>query len=253
MKRTERKANYRTQQQKFLKSRMVEADYARKLRSVAKQVGSIVSGLAPQGVVTNHEALIKALNQYADMITPWARAVASRMLYDVARRDSVMWEQMGRQIGRDLKQEIEHAETGRFMAEALDQQVILITSLPKEAGQRVHDLTMLGLSDSTRAKEIAKEIMASGHVTKSRANLIARTEVARTATELTKARAHAAGITHYIWRTSGDTDVRESHKKMNGKVIAFNKPPEVEPGQFYHAGEFPNCRCYVEPVIPETE
>ena len=137
------------------------------------------------------------------------------------------------------------------MAEALNDQVTLIKSLPLEAAQRVHDLTILGLSDSTRAKEIAKEIYDTGKVTRSRATMIARTEVGRTATELTKVRAQAAGITHYIWRTSGDSDVRKSHRKMNGKVIAFSKAPEVDPGKHYHAGSFPNCRCYPEPIIPE--
>jgi uncharacterized protein with gpF-like domain len=40
---------------------------------------------------------------------------------------------------------------------------------------------------------------------------------------------------------------------MNGKVVAFAEPPEVEPGKFYHAGSFPNCRCYIEPIISEEE
>jgi len=254
LKRTiDRAPSFRARQLKFQKSRKAEIDYARKLRSVAKQVGSIIDGFAPKGIINNVAALNDALNKYADMITPWARAVASRMLDDIKRRDADMWKQMGDQIGRELKKEIEFAPTGRIMAEALNEQVSLIKSLPLEAGKRVHDLTMLGLSDSSRASEIAKEIMHSGQVTKSRANLIARTEVARTATELTKARAVAAGITHYVWRTSGDADVRESHKHMNGKVIAFNQPPEVEPGKRYHAGQFPNCRCYPEIVIPEEE
>ncbi len=43
-----------------------------------------------------------------------------------------------------------------------------------------------------RASEIAKEIMRSGDVAKSRATLIARTEVARTARVLTQARAEQA-------------------------------------------------------------
>lgn len=250
---TDDRPNFRARQRKFQKSRNAEKDYAKKLRSIAKQVGHIVEGFAPQGIVRDREALLKALNQYADMITPWARAVAARMLDDIKRRDAGMWQAMSKEIGQSLKEEIEKADTGRIMAVTLENQVALITSLPREAARRVHKLTLEGLADSTRASEIAKEIMASGEVTKSRANLIARTEVARTASELTMARAQSAGITHYIWRTSGDADVRESHKKMNGKVIPFDQPPEVEPGKRYHAGEFPNCRCYIQPVIPEKD
>jgi SPP1 gp7 family putative phage head morphogenesis protein len=249
--RAERRVDFKRAQQRFQKSRRAEVDYARKLRSIAQQVGVIVRGFAPDGHVHDRAALTDALNRYADAITPWARAVASRMLNDVKRRDAAMWGDLGDELGRNLKREMESAPLGVAMSQALEEQVALITSLPREAARRVHDITMLMLSDSTRASELAKEIMRSGEVTKSRATLIARTEVARTATELTKVRSQAAGVTHYVWRTSGDADVRESHKKMNGKVIAFDQPPEVEPGKHYHAGQFPNCRCYPEPIIPE--
>jgi SPP1 gp7 family putative phage head morphogenesis protein len=249
----DRRPNYRARQQRFQKSRKAELDYAKKLRSIAKQVGVIVNGFAPNGVVRSSDQLVKALNAYAAMIEPWARAVAKRMLDDIARRDASMWSDMGIDIGRNLREEIENSDTGQIMRASLEAQVHLITSLPKEAAQRVHKLTLEGLVDSTRASEISKEIMKSGEVTKSRANLIARTEVARTASELTASRSTKVGITHYVWRTSGDSDVRESHKHMNGKVVEFKKPPEVEPGKYYHAGQFPNCRCYMEPIIPDEE
>lgn len=244
---------FQKRQERFQKSRKAEIEYAKQLRSVAKQVGVIVKGLAPEGKVLNREALIKALNQYADLITPWARAVASRMLEDLKRRDGTMWAEMGAEIGRNLKDEIEHADTGQVLQDALEAQVHLITSLPREAAQRVHKLTTEALVSSTRASEIAEEIFRTGDVTKSRANLIARTEVARTAAELTKSRATAIGITHYVWRTSGDSDVRESHKKMNGKVVEYAKPPTLSDGTVTHAGEIYNCRCYAEVIVPEDE
>jgi len=254
MKTADRKPkNFRLAQQRFLKSRKAEIEYARKLRSIAKQVGHIVQGFAPNGIVGNQEALLSSLKKYAEMITPWAKVVAKRMLDDIARRDESMWSEMGESIGRNLKAEVMMTPTGGLMAEALNEQVKLITSLPLEAGERVHGLILMGMSDSTRAKQVAEDIMATGQVTKGRANLIARTEVSRVATELTKARATQAGITHYIWKTAGDSDVRSSHKHMNNKVVAFNDPPEVEPGKFYHAGSFPNCRCYVQPVIPDED
>jgi SPP1 gp7 family putative phage head morphogenesis protein len=249
----DRKPDLRKAQQRFQRSRKAEIEYSRKLRSVARQVGHIVQGFAPNGIVKNQDALLTALRKYAEMITPWAKAVGSKMLDDIARRDESMWAEMSQQVGRNLKAEIEYTPTGKLMAEALNEQVRLITSLPLEAAERVHNLVMIGLTDSGRAKQIAADIMETGKVTQGRANLIARTEVARTATELTKARATQAGVTHYIWKTAGDADVRSSHKHMNNKVVAFNSPPEVEPGKFYHAGSFPNCRCYPEVIIPEED
>jgi uncharacterized protein with gpF-like domain len=38
---------------------------------------------------------------------------------------------------------------------------------------------------------------------------------------------------------------------MEGKFVAWDKPPKLTDGTTGHAGEFPNCRCYPEPVIPE--
>jgi SPP1 gp7 family putative phage head morphogenesis protein len=247
------RANFRKAQARFQKSRRAEIDYARKLRSIARQVGVIVSGFAPDGVVHDQPMLVGALNRYAEMITPWAKAVASRMLYDIQRRDETMWKEMGDEIGRNLKREIENAPLGLAMKRALDDQVALITSLPREAARRVQDITMLMLSDSTRASELRDEIMRTGEVTKSRANLIARTEVARTACALTTIRAQQAGLTHYTWVSAGDSDVRSSHKHMNGKICSFANPPEVEPGKFYHPGETFNCRCFQMPIVPEVE
>ncbi len=55
------------------------------------------------------------------------------------------------------------------------------------------------------------------------------------------------GYTHYIWHTQGDGKVRESHAVNNGKVFAWDNPPEVG-----HPGEDYNCRCWAEPYAPEV-
>ena len=90
----------RNAQEKFLKSRKAELDYARKLRSVAKQIDHIVRGLAPNGVVGNVEELVRSLQRYAETITPWAESVAKRMLQDIARRDADMWNKFSNEMGR---------------------------------------------------------------------------------------------------------------------------------------------------------
>lgn len=235
----------------FAKVRRTEHQYSRQLRQVARHVGEIIDGF-PVGNLDVLPALTKALNDYAKLLEPWAQSVAGRMIADVSRRDSKAWEKYSADMGRALRLEIETAPTGLAMREMLAEQVVLITSLPVEAGQRVHDLTIEGLIGGGRAKEIAAEIMRSGEVTKSRANLIARTEVARTASSLTMARAAHVGSVAYVWRTSEDSDVRKEHRKLDGKVIQWDAPPIAGPkGQRYHAGMGPNCRCYPEPIVPE--
>ena len=175
------------------------------------------------------------------------------MVEEVKQRDEVMWKTVGAEMSMELRRELQSAPTGETVRRLMAEQVTLIRSIPLEAAQRVHDLTLKGLEDSTRAKEIAAEIGRSGEVAASRAMLIARTEVARTASNLTEARAQNIGSTHYIWRTSSDSTVREDHKKLNGKVFAWTDPPVADErsGARANPGCIYNCRCFAEPIIPE--
>jgi SPP1 gp7 family putative phage head morphogenesis protein len=129
------------------------------------------------------------------------------------------------------------------------QQVHLIRSLPLDAAQRVHKLVIEG-HGSPRASEIAKEIMRSGSVAKSRAELIAQTETSRAATAFTQARAEHIGSDGYIWRTAKDSHVRDSHRHMEGRFVRWESPPTLD-GLVGHAGALPRCRCFPSPVIPE--
>ena len=153
-------------------------------------------------------------------------------------------------IGNAYSDEILHADTGAAMRGLLAEQVTLIKSIPLDAAKRVHELTLQGIEDATRANEIAKEIQRSGEVATSRAQLIARTEVSRTAATLTEARAKATGSEGYIWRDSGDKTTRHSHHLMNGKYVRWDSPPTLDK-LTGHAGCLPNCRCWPDPVIPE--
>lgn len=220
------------------------------MRKVAHQVGVLINGFPP-GDPAVVPTMTDVLRRYAEALTPWAEATATRMLADVNRRDEQAWMEQARELSRGLAAEIRTAPTGELMRALLADQVTLIKSLPLDAAQRVHDLTIAGLENSTRAKEIEKEIARSGQVSANRAKLIARTEVARTASVLTQARAEHIGSEGYIWRTSNDSDVRHSHKEMNGRYVRWDTPPRLSDGTVTHAGQIYNCRCYPEPVIPD--
>jgi SPP1 gp7 family putative phage head morphogenesis protein len=234
----------------FTKVRNADYAYSVQLRKIAKHIGDLTKGVNP----ANREQvdmLQRMLERYADIIRPWALNAARRMLDDVARRDERAWRTHARIMGRELQRQLFDAPIGNALQKLLDDQVTLITSLPIEAARRVHDLATGNLYTGARASEIAKEILATGEVTQSRANLIARTEVTRAASMLTQVRAEAIGSEGYVWRTARDIIVRPTHRKMEGKFVRWDTPPEVDPGKFYHAGMFPNCRCYCEPVIKQ--
>ncbi|SEI98742.1 phage putative head morphogenesis protein, SPP1 gp7 family [Azotobacter beijerinckii] len=226
-----------------------EREYQRALTQVARQVGMIISGFPP-GDPEAYPTIERILRQYSDTLHDWAIATASRMIADVNQQDRKAWVLRAQDMAKALRDEILNADTGVAMRGLLAEQVTLIKSLPLEAAKRVHELTLKGIEDSTRASEISQEILRSGEVSASRAMLIARTEVSRTAATLTEARAKAVGSEGYIWRTSHDGAVRESHKEMEGKFVPWSSPPTLDK-LTGHAGCLPNCRCWPSPVIPE--
>lgn len=232
--------------------RRIERAYGRQLTRLARNVGDFVKAFTP-GDAEQVPTLVNMLRSYAEALTPWARLTAEKMLLDVDNRDREAWRSTGLQISESLRREILSAPTGETMRALLDQQVGLITSLPIEAAKRVHELTLKGLENSERAAEVAREIMRTGEVTESRALLIARTETSRTATALVQARATHVGSEQYIWRSSGDGDVRRDHKKLNGKAFRWDSPPVADErtGARAHPGSIYNCRCWAEPIIPE--
>lgn len=238
----------------FIKARKAEISFAKQLRKVAKHVADMVSGFDPNDPISM-VYLQDALRRYADILKPWATSVATRMITEVAARDKAAWAKVSAQMGRALKKEIETAPTGLAMRKLLDEQVVLITSLPLEAAQRVHEMTLKGITEGARAKEISAKIFETGQVTKSRSNLIARTEVARTASVLTQVRAEHIGSETFEWLTVGDSDVRHDHKILNHKIFRWDDPPVADqrtgakslPGAIY------NCRCIAIPQIPSDD
>lgn len=228
----------------------VERHYARQLRKIARHVGDIIAAFPP-GDPAADPVIRRALEGYAQTLDGWARVTAGHMLTMVEKADAAVWAERTRELGSALRMEIERAPTGQIARQLLEEQVTLIKSIPLEAAQRVHDWTIAGIEDATRSREVAAEILRSNDVAASRATLIARTEVARTASKLTEARAKFVGSEGYIWRTSGDSDVRDSHRKMNGTYVRWDTPPTLTDGTVTHAGQIYNCRCYPEPVIPE--
>lgn len=236
---------------RWTKAHKAEHAYASSLRAVAKQIGAIVKGMAPNGVLTKPEGLVASLIGYANVIEPWARSVSGLMLADVARRDKLMWKQHSKEMGSQLRSLLtSDAPVSQALAGLQDSQVALIKSLPLEAAERVHELSLQSLLESRRASEVAAEILRTEDVTESKARLIARTEVARASSNLVQARSQYAGSDGYIWRTSGDSDVRDSHRKMEGKYVRWASPPTLD-NLTGHAGTLPNCRCFADPVFPD--
>lgn len=232
----------------------VERWYAVQLRKVARQIDELVNGqVQPEATPSSYvPGILQALQAYAPALTGWATSVADRMIRDVDRVDRREWYGRSQEISKLLEAEIQGAPTGATYRKLQAEQVSLITSLPTKAAERVNKLAIEGVIKGQRADQIAAAIMETGEVTKSRANLIARTEVARAQANLTEARARYVGSPGYTWQTVGDSDVRHDHKILNGTFHSWDDPPisDVKAGIRAHPGCIFNCRCFSLPSIP---
>lgn len=231
----------------WVPSRAAERTYERQLVSAVKQVQQIIiSGLPPQ-------AIQDQLRRYAEIITPWTRQCAANMVIGVNRKSVKTWRGVAGRAGIDMRRLIASPGIGSAVREAIDNNVKLIQQLIFDETDRVAKLARESLIKGTRAEALAAEIADISSVgSLGRARVIAHTEISKAGTALTKARAESIGSKGYIWRTTRDGDTRESHRAMEGQFVPWGKPPKLD-GMTGHAGEFPNCRCYPEPVIPRED
>lgn len=241
------------ERQDWTRARRAEEQFARALREIARQCGGLAREVFdpedPEGSVAR---LQRELLRYAERLRPWARVAAQKMVLDVQRRDEAFWRRYTQNMSAALRDELLRTPTGAVVRARIQESAALISSLPVEAADRVERFALRALSTSSRASELSQFVLRTGDVTRARANLIARTETSRSASILQQTRSEGAGSEGYIWRTAGDSDVRERHRKLSGRFFRWNAPPITgENGERSHPGCIYNCRCYAEVVFPE--
>jgi SPP1 gp7 family putative phage head morphogenesis protein len=101
-------------------------------------------------------------------------------------------------------------------------------------------------AEGVRVEVLAHDLKERFGVSDSRAELIARDQTLKLNGQLNRHRQLNAGIEEYIWDTSGDERVRESHARLDGQKFSWHTPPSVG-----HPGQDFQCRCSAIPVVPE--
>jgi len=235
----------------------LEAEYSRKLRKVANVVGDMINHhtiiekdkVTGQIKIVLHHGLQELLKKYSESITPFAERLAMDMINRVDKNNAKWWNANAKKFSKQLQSDRFASMNGLIATKLQNEQVTLIKSLPLQAGQRAQELAIKAHTEGMRAADIVDEIRRSGDITASRANTIARTEIAKANATFTRARATYVGANKYIWHTMKDENTRDSHLEMDGKICDYDNPPTLSDGNSVNAGEFVNCRCYSEPVL----
>lgn len=246
---------------KFKPSTAAEAEFHRALKKVAKHAGHLVDAHVEGVEIKNDPALQRALREYADLITPWARRQSAKLIDQVQKSNARAYRQKSKMMGILLNLGVAENDVGAVALRLLNEQVELIRSIPIEAGLRAQKIAFEAVLAGTRAApntdtvaELQKQLGLSTQVAESRAQLIAITETARATASINQARAVAAGSGQYRWHNSGDAAVRHSHKfyrgkQMQGQIFSWDDPPTLDDGTKGHPGTFPRCRCFAEPIF----
>lgn len=156
-------------------------------------------------------------------------------------------------LGVDIREDY---YLGDFYADGLiqwiDGNVDLIKTIPEETLDKMRDIVNEGYNKGKTTTRMTRDIQAVYGVSKRRARFIARDQVAKLNGQIQKAQQEDAGITEYIWSSSGDERVRDSHRHLNGNKYQWADPPENSDGRKCHPGQDYGCRCVGRPVFNQS-
>ena len=193
----------------------------------------------------------EASNLLAQNMVRWASIRNAKSWREAAAKS-----QKSRELYRLLQHEMQ-GPVGIQVQRLIQDNAGYISSVPLDAARVLVDEVARAQQSGARASTISKMLKTRfPQLLKSRVHLISRTETAKASTALTQARCEELSLDWYVWKTSEDQRVRESHRKMDGVLCSWVDPPDPEAlvgvkstlGH-YAAGSCPNCRCLIMPLL----
>ena len=162
-------------------------------------------------------------------------------------------------LGIDL---LDDYYNGDFYEDALrrwvDENIQKIKSIPNDTLGSMQKIILDGFREGKTITAIQKEIQKEYSVTRRKAQLLARDQIATLNAQLSKLQQEDAGCSKYKWSSSKDSRVRDCHRALDGKIFSWDDPTEmwyetksgrVYTGRHCHPGEDIACRCVAIPVF----
>jgi len=237
--------------------RSVEAGYYRALKAIVRKLESQVSKkifpllkkLEPEYIADSPQGILLGALTSLEQLPTIAEATQARIAVRMAKSTEAFnrvnfVKDINDVIGVSLRSVITAEGVEAEIAAAIEKNVSLIESIPTKYHQELRKAILEGIEQGDDFFSIRKKILEVGESTDKRARFIARDQVAKLNSAVTRVRQTKSGITHYIWRTSKDDRVRPSHEENEGKRFAWSDPPSTG-----HPGEDYNCRCTAEPDL----
>ncbi|RXI46079.1 phage head morphogenesis protein [Clostridium tetani] len=235
----------------------IEVMYKRRLKQLANKMKNRLKELTTTAEIINELKKFTNSPEFKRYADREAMKMVTNLFSDAGQtwREAARANSKGKGIYEALKKEL-NGSIGGAINDQIQRNANLIKSMPLNISKEITEHVAKETFKGRRAEYIAEDLQKKiPYMFESKAKLIARTEVSKTSTALTRARAENIGLNWYRWRTSEDQRVRSSHSHMEGVLINWNNPPSPEKltGErfvgYYHAGNIYNCRCYPEVVV----
>ena len=111
---------------------------------------------------------------------------------------------------------------------------------------------VLSRSGALHHEALARQLERTLEVSRSRARFWAIDQTLKLNADVTETQHERLGVEEYVWRTSQDGDVREYHRRLNGRRFRYDDPPVVsKDGRRENPGKDYRCRCHADPVLPD--
>lgn len=237
---------YRQQLKQFVKTMTDDIE-----RAMQQPQGSFFMDDAEGFKAISAKALMKALEKYEKSDrTSQAENIANGFVSrGDAQNHAEVSTNLKNQTGIDLSVYLGNspniAEKVNAMTTA---NVQLIKSIHSQYLDKVQNAVTQAVVNGTLNKDLVQQIKDIGKTTEKRAAFIARDQSSKLNAALTQARHEEVGIKKYMWSTSGDERVRESHVEKDGQVFEYANPP-ADTG---HPGHDFNCRCVAIPYLGDV-
>lgn len=219
-------------------------------RAMQQPQGSFFMDDAKGFQAISAKALIKVLEKYekSDRTSQAENIVNGFVSRGDAQNHAEVSTNLKNQTGIDLSAYLRNSPNiVERVNELTVSNIQLIKSIRTQYLDKVQNAVMQAMVQGTLNKDLAEQLKKLGEDVESRAMLIARDQSSKLNAALTRARHEEVGIKKYIWSTSGDERVRESHAEKDGQIFEYTNPP-ADTG---HPGHDVNCRCVQIPVLDD--
>lgn len=241
-------------------SRKPETEYARQLIEVVNRVrdrvaNTIMPRLPDIWDSDNWPSLIESLVGSARdgvSLEISTALISSRWARNVQIAAGNRWEEtLNRAFGVDVQALIatqpQQPQRDAVQA-AINANVRKIKSIPAQYLDRVEEIITSYRQGGLTQAAAAKAIREVYPVSVRRARLIARDQTSKLAEAINRINQTQAGVTGYKWRGRLDDREREAHRRREGKIYTWDKPPPDG-----HPGQPVNCRCHAQPYFDDGE